>query len=247
MLPLRTALHCLARTCCINAAVTARGMQEIGLLFVLEPALRVLYPNAAARTRARARYTGHSNTHVFMAPLYVGILLSVESIIARGDMPEAALHSVRETLATSLSALGDSFFGGGMLPLWALTSVCLILAGLPGIMAIFSISVLLLLLIFRISSFFLGLRHGLTILVRLKRLNLINKVAHLKTLNAALIALTLGIAVYGRPDSMILYVCGALAVPAAAWLVGKRHLPRILLWVLTLILLILMDAELITM
>ena len=32
MLPTRTALSCLARSCCINAAVTARGMQQLGLL-----------------------------------------------------------------------------------------------------------------------------------------------------------------------------------------------------------------------
>ena len=31
MLPRRVVLNCLARTCCINAAVTARGMQQIGL------------------------------------------------------------------------------------------------------------------------------------------------------------------------------------------------------------------------
>ena len=53
MLPTRTALSCLARSCCINAAVTARGMQQLGLLFALEPALRHLYPEAEARAQAR--------------------------------------------------------------------------------------------------------------------------------------------------------------------------------------------------
>ena len=95
MLPRRVVLNCLARTCCINAAVTARGMQQIGLAFVLAPAFNRLYPESSARARAFARYGGHSNTHVFMVPLYVGIVLALEEQIARGSLPEGAVGVVR--------------------------------------------------------------------------------------------------------------------------------------------------------
>ena len=84
MYPKRVVLACLARTGCINAAMTARGMQQIGLAFVLEPALRQLYPEPQDFARAMSRYAGHSNTHPFMIPLFVGILLSLEQAIARG-------------------------------------------------------------------------------------------------------------------------------------------------------------------
>ena len=56
MYPKRVVLACLARTGCINAAMTARGMQQIGLAFVLEPALRQLYPEPQAFARAMERY-----------------------------------------------------------------------------------------------------------------------------------------------------------------------------------------------
>ena len=85
MYPTLVALNCLGRTCCINAATTARGMQQVGLLFVLSPALCWLYPEGAARARAFARYGGHSNTHPFMIPLFVGILLSLEEEIAKKE------------------------------------------------------------------------------------------------------------------------------------------------------------------
>ena len=75
MYPTRIVLNCLARTACISAANTARSMQQVGLAFALEPALRWLYPAPADLRRSLARYTGHSNTHPFMAPLFVGILL----------------------------------------------------------------------------------------------------------------------------------------------------------------------------
>lgn len=87
MLPTRTALSCLARSCCINAAVTARGMQQLGLLFALEPALRHLYPEAEARAQAAAHYSAHSNTHPYMLPFYMGLLLNIEEQVAEGKLP----------------------------------------------------------------------------------------------------------------------------------------------------------------
>ena len=229
MYPTLVALNCLGRTCCINAATTARGMQQVGLLFVLSPALRWLYPEGAARARAFARYGGHSNTHPFMIPLFVGILLSLEEEIAKGTLPESAVSSVRETLATTLSALGDSFFSGTLLPLWALVSVALLL--------------------FRAGSFFSGLRHGMPVLVRLKRLNLINWVDRLKMVNAVLVALVIWHLPMSRlkPFPWDVYLLGALAVLGASWLVARLRLPRILLWAMTLGALILMDVDLIGM
>ena len=120
MLPTRTALSCLARSCCINAAVTARGMQQLGLLFALEPALRHLYPEAEARAQAAAHYSAHSNTHPYMLPFYMGLLLNIEEQVAEGKLPSNALDTVRRTLGTTLSAVGDGFFEGGVFPCWAL-------------------------------------------------------------------------------------------------------------------------------
>lgn len=249
MLPRCVALNCLARTCCVNAAVTARGMQQIGLAFVLAPAFRCLYPKPEDRARAFARYGGHSNTHVFMVPLYVGIVLSLEMQIARGALPEAAVGVVRETLATTLSALGDSFFSGTLLPLWALVSVFLLLAGQIGLMAALAVAFLALLLLFRVLSFFAGLRHGMPVLLRLKRLNLINWVDRLKIVNAVMLVLVVRQLPLRHLEPFPWLHCGLAAalVLGAAWLVGRMHLPRILLWALVPGALILMDAGLIGM
>ena len=110
----RAALKCLARTAFVNAAMTARGMQQIGLSYVLAPALRCLYTDPVTLGQAFARYAGHSNTHVFMLPAYTGLLLSMEEQIAGGVLPASVLTSLRTTLATTLSALGDAFFSGSM-------------------------------------------------------------------------------------------------------------------------------------
>ena len=249
MYPTRIALACLSRTCCINAGTTARGMQQVGLLFVLSPALCWLYPEGEARARAFARYGGHSNTHPFMIPLFVGILLSLEEEIARGALPELAVSSVRETLATTLSALGDSFFSGTLLPLWALLSVSLLLSGHTMLTCVAAAVFFLILLFFRAGSFFSGLRHGMPVLVRLKRLNLINWVDRLKMVNAVLVAQVIWHLPLSRikPFPWDVYILGALAVLMASWMVARLRLPRILLWAMTLGALILMDVDLIGM
>ena len=164
------------------------------------------------------RYAGHSNTHPFMIPLFVGILLSLEQAIAKGSLPEAALNSVRETLATTLSALGDSFFSGTLLPLWSLLSVSLLLAGFTSLAVMLAIGLFCALLLFRAICFISGLRYGLATLVQLRRLNLINWVDRLKMINAALAALVIWHLPLSRikPFPWTAYALGAAAVLTAA-------------------------------
>ena len=127
---------------------------------------------------------------------------------------------MRETLATTLSALGDSFFSGTLLPLWSLLSVSLLLAGFTGIAIVLAISLFCALLLFRAICFVSGLRYGLTTLATLRTI---------------------------KPLPWTAYALGAAAVLAAAWLVGRMRLPRLLLWVVTTGALILVDLGLIGM
>lgn len=246
MLPAGIALHCLARTFCINAAVTTRGMQQIGLAFVLSPALRHLYPDTAARARAFARYGGHSNTHVFMMPLYAGIVLSLEEQIAHAALPEEALAGIRGTLGAALSALGDSFFSGSLLPLWVLTCSSLILAGLHWVALLLSLCLLVGLQIFRALTFFTALRHGITVLMWLRRLNLINWAGRIKMCNALLTALLAWQLCSIPAEEPAWQICAAAlaGLLATAWLKVRLRLPRLLFWLLLAGALILMDEAL---
>ena len=245
MLPTRTALSCLARSCCINAAVTARGMQQLGLLFALEPALRHLYPEAQAQ--AAAHYSAHSNTHPYMLPFYMGLLLNIEEQVAQGKLPSNALDTVRRTLGTTLSAVGDGFFEGGLFPCWALCCICLLLAGhtLPAILLTALLAVAL--LAFRTGTFFFALRYGLAALAWLKRLGLINWTGRIKVVNACLLTVAAAMLLpYGGDRHTLLWCMGGgAAVLAAAWIIGRLHLPRIVLWLILLTFLVLMDAGLV--
>ncbi|MBO4300963.1 MAG: PTS system mannose/fructose/sorbose family transporter subunit IID [Desulfovibrio sp.] len=235
MYPTRVALACLARTAFINAAVTTRGMQQIGMALILEPGLRHLFPDPAARAEAFGRYAGHSNTHPFLAPLYVGILLALEEHVANGSLPQTAISSVRETLGTTLSALGDALFSGTLLPLWALVSVNFILSDMPVAALVLTATLCVTQLLFRAYSFFYGLRCGMTALVRLRQMDGINWADRLKIVNALLTALT----IWRLPCSVLQPLpwagcfLGIAALFIAAWMIVKLHLPRLLLWCAT--------------
>lgn len=246
MLPRRTALACLVRTLFVNAAVTARGMQLVGQLYVLEPALRHLYPDQDKRAEAVSRYLVHSNTHPYMLPFYVGTVLSLESLIAAGSLPGSTVPVVRQTLGSTLSAIGDGFFEGALLPCWALLCVSLLLS--EHIVAALIVTLLLftLLLAFRCGSFFYALKHGMAGLNGLKRLNLINWAGRIKFCNAALIAVILW-QLAPREAPLSPWDFGILSVGAvlcAAWIVGRWRLSRIVLWLLLLGALIFMDERL---
>ena len=230
MLPTRIALRCLFRTFCVNAAVTARGMQLIGQLYALQPGLRHLYPDQSRRAEAVSRYLVHSNTHPYMLPFYVGTVLGLENLIASG----------------SLSAIGDGFFEGALLPCWTLMTVALLLANLVTPALVLLVLMLLALLAFRCVTFFYALRNGITALAGLKRLNLINWSRRIKIANALLITgIFWQLAPYEARLAPWNYGLISLVVLlGAAWVVGRWRLPRIVLWLATLGILIFMDERL---
>lgn len=245
MLTISAALRCLARCGCINAAISTRAMQEVGLLFALEPGLRALYPPGTLRQEALARHAGHSNTHPYMMPLYLGIILSLEQQVAEGKLPAAAIGGVSRTLSTTLSAIGDGFFEGAVLPCWSLVCVIFVLCG--HIWAAIGLTVIFVaaMVTFRLGIFFYGLRHGVAALQWLKRLTLIDWAGRIKQMNAIMLALLLGVTPWtGHTFPWLLCVPALLCAAAAAAFAGRVRLPRVILWLMGVSCLALLDAAL---
>lgn len=211
MLDLRTQLHCLLRTWLLGAAVTACGMQHLGLAYTLEPALRQLYPDPGRCAAARRRHLESINTHPFMAPLLSGIILYMEEQIIAGTLPEKTAGQLKATIATSLSAIGDSVFNGSILVSWALYASLLLLLGSMGAVIAGTLFLFALQLVFRISSFFLGLHMGPAALIRLRALDLINWGDRLKIVNAVLLAILLHCMVPAtlleQPEQLLFWGC----------------------------------------
>ncbi|MFO8032840.1 MAG: PTS system mannose/fructose/sorbose family transporter subunit IID [Desulfohalobiaceae bacterium] len=188
-LKLKTLLHCFWRTYFIGANFNTRGLQNLGLAYAMDPGLKMLYPGPAELKQARKRYLSLFNSHPYWVPLLVGYFLFLESRIAKGLLPAQAMNKVKNTTAYTLSAIGDSFFGGSVLVLWSLVCCLVLIQGWYWLALLWFVFCFLLLQAFRLLTFWLGWLRGLTFLQQLKGLNLINWGQRVKVLNAGLIVL----------------------------------------------------------
>jgi PTS system mannose-specific IID component len=186
----RILLQIFLRTYMVGATFNTKGMQNVGLAYIMDPGLRALYgTDPRALKRARGRYLKHYNTHPFWTPLLVGIFLSMEKKIALGMLPADILPKLRSTTVYTLSALGDSFFGGSFLVLWSLVGVNLAIAGCTGTLVVWICLCLCGLQLFKMYTFGRGYAQGLSFLQRLKSWNLIDWGQRLKLINSVLVAL----------------------------------------------------------
>lgn len=186
-----TFLKCFWRSFFIGASFNTRGLQNIGLIYALDPGLKAIYPKKEDLQKARKRYVKLHNCHPFWTPLLVGIFLFLEQKLAQNIIEKSFYNKVRPTVVYTLSALGDSFFGGSLLPFWSLLTVLFLV--LHWYKAAFFLGLILFigLQIFKFYTFFLGLKYGFSALSILKKWDLINLGQYLKIINSGLILVLL--------------------------------------------------------
>lgn len=228
MLTVRTLITCFLRTYFVGTGFNTRGLQNTGLVFAMEPGLRELYKDPDALREARSRYLELYNTHPFWTPLLVGVFLSLESHISKGNLPPKMLSSVKETTTYTLSAIGDSFFGGSLLSMWALSTVCLLVAGFEGLAFAWTALLFFALQFFKFFTFAAGVRDGLKVISSLKNWDLINWGEKIKLANSFVLVLMLYLFWPGTHNiAEWTLIAGTLL--GACYLVGRLHLSRVLL------------------
>lgn len=99
-----------SRSLFIQAGFNAQGMQSLGLLYALFPALEELYPDPAQQQEAARRHLATFNTHPYVAAAIIGGVLFHEQRIADGEEPPEKVAEFKSALMGPLAALGDGFF-----------------------------------------------------------------------------------------------------------------------------------------
>lgn len=222
-----TLTACLARTYLVGASFNTRGMQNVGFANAMDPGLMAIYGACPeALQDARRRYVRHYNTHPFWTPYMVGLFLNVERKVALGLYPDKFMENVRSTTMYTLSAIGDSFFGGSVLVFWALATACLFVSG-QGVWAVaMGVLAFTALQVFKALTFFYGYQEGLSFLQRLKSWNMINWGRRVKIANGGLLVL---LWILAWPETTILWydwLLAALLMAVSSWLVMTVHLSR---------------------
>ena len=224
-IPTRVLLRIFLRTFFIGAAYNMRGLQNVGFMYAMAPGLAAIHATPQACKQAMSRYVRNHNCHPFWTPLIAGMFLRTEAEIANGRMAETSFTLLKDTAANTLSAIGDSVFGGTALATWGLVCALLLAVNMPLAAAALTLFLFVALLLFKAATFAAGLRYGLSALLWLRRWDLINRGDWLKIVNAALLLLLLALLVPQKeqPALWAAAVCGTVL---AAWLVGRAHIPR---------------------
>ncbi|HQI02420.1 MAG TPA: PTS system mannose/fructose/sorbose family transporter subunit IID, partial [Deltaproteobacteria bacterium] len=111
----------LWRSFFVQGSWNFKGMQNIGFAYAMIPGLKRLA--ADGPDRAVSRYVKFSNTHPYMAPTVMGVFLKLEE---QGDLE--TIEKLKQTIASSLAAIGDTFFWATLKPIIALLFLLTVMA-----------------------------------------------------------------------------------------------------------------------
>lgn len=185
----------------IQAAWNTRGMQHMGFLFALRPALaRIWGDSGERRMEAEQRQVTYFNTHPYFAPILVGVAARLEEDYAQGRLPEAKhIRLMVNRMSGPFAAVGDAFFWETIRPCLAFIGVWVVLAALPGDLPLATTGPILFLgafnlftLPFRFWGTMGGYFHGIGIIERLKRLRLQETMRRFRILSLVALGIYLG-------------------------------------------------------
>jgi mannose/fructose/N-acetylgalactosamine-specific phosphotransferase system component IID len=114
----------LWRSLFIQGAWNFKGMQNIGFVYAMVPGLKRLAADGIEK--AAARYVRFFNTHPYMAPTIMGVFLKLEE---QGDT--TTVDKLKQTISSSLAAIGDTFFWATLKPMIALLFLLSVMLGQP--------------------------------------------------------------------------------------------------------------------
>lgn len=102
----------------LQASWNFERMQNVGVLFVVEPALRSLYRDTELQ-EAYQRHLSYFNTHPYMAAPVLGATIALEEKRASGLDGVFSVDDFKRMAMAPYAAIGDAFFWGGLRPLVA--------------------------------------------------------------------------------------------------------------------------------
>jgi PTS system mannose-specific IID component len=207
----------------------------------MEPGLQMLYKDSPDKyLEARKRYLSHYNSHPYLLPFLVGYFLFLESRISQGIISPNSLNAIKETSAYTLSAIGDSFFGGSLLVGWALIEILFLLYNLKFQAVAFFFISFLLLQAFRFTIFWKGWNQGLSFFQYMREINLIEWSNRIKMVNAVLLVwIWKRISYLYMSDHFVVFVIGGIVFALLSYLVRKFFVPREVLFIIGLLVIIL--------
>lgn len=93
----------------LQASWNFERMQNVGVLFVVEPALRSLYRDTELQ-EAYQRHLSYFNTHPYMAAPVLGATIALEEKRVSGKDGVFSVDDFKRMAMAPYAAIGDAFF-----------------------------------------------------------------------------------------------------------------------------------------
>jgi mannose/fructose/N-acetylgalactosamine-specific phosphotransferase system component IID len=117
------------RALLIQATWSFDKMQTLGFAYVMEPALRKLYPDPAEYGERLKAHLEYFNTQPYFASFIIGAAVRLEEDRATGRNTAPDIAGLKAALMAPLGALGDSFFWGALKPLASAAATAALMTG----------------------------------------------------------------------------------------------------------------------
>ena len=162
----------LWRSLFIQAGYNTQGLQSLGFLYALMPALRQLYPEPEQQSAAVRRHLEAFNTHPYVSAAIVGGALALEEKVAAKETAPERVTAFKTSLMGPLAALGDSFFWHSLRPALGAFSAALVPLTSAWAAVFFLAAYNIVHFTFRARFFLLGYREGDRLVEALARAHL---------------------------------------------------------------------------
>ena len=217
-------------------------MQNLGVLYALAPALRLMFPERELLA-ASQRHLLYFNTHPYLAAPVLGATLALEERTAQGAAEGVGVAEFKNMIMAPYAAIGDALFWGGLRPLAAGIAMFFAVKG-----SLWAPVVLLLLfngphLWLRCLGLIRGYRQGLGVIDTIQRRRLPDLAMRCKEATIVVLGVLSGLLVYsGCREQGIAEIWGVILLGPiflVTFLVRKGWSPLLLVFLVTGLVLVL--------
>lgn len=217
-------LHLFWRSFLLQASWNFDRLQNLGFLYMVSPALRMIY-GPVLPPELLKRYTTYFNTHPYLAPLVAGTALRLEVTAQAGDELNVEVDTFKKMVMAPYAAMGDSLFWGALRPLAAIVGLLLAVQGFLWAPVVFLLLFNLPHLLFRSGGLVLGYTQGLRSIETVQKLHLPDLAVRFKEGSVILLGVLCAYLAYqGCDHQEISLAWGGALLPVVllfAWLAHK--------------------------
>lgn len=231
-------LRVALRTHFMMSAWNFQRMLNIGFLYSIIPAFRVLNLTQEKQKEFLQRHLAFFNTHPYFASYILGLVIKKEEQIADSDEttvnpPDTmqVIESTKRMFMGPFGALGDSFFWGTLRPFLGLIAVLIsvLCYSAPKLFWFGPVIFLLTYNIFheyvRLKGVFVGYRHGEQTIQYIQKLNLQKTMHTIQNLGILFAGMLFGLFAFFSPihihlENMSLYLVAALNLVVFLFVAG---------------------------